>query len=380
MKMRSLFIAALLVGGFVYVTTHNSPLRRAFSSGDLPSWSEPTVAYSAGLTADEQNNIEIYKNCKDSVAYITSTVIQRNYFFGDYQSTALGSGFLINGDGQILTNNHVVSGSSQVEVTLPDQSSYTAEILDRDQVNDLALIKITPKKKLTFLNLGDSDRIQVGQKVLAIGQPLGLDGTLTVGVISTLHRDIPDENNRKLEGMIQTDAAINPGNSGGPLLDSSGNVIGINTAIYGQNGNIGIGFAMPINRAKTMLEAIRSGKKIVPAGPLGVHIVDYVQGEFAQALNLPSSGGILLYDVAGAAKVAGLRGASREEIVGNYRVAVGGDLVTAIDGKPVKDRNAIQQAISSKHAGDLLTLTIYRDGHSMDVKVTLAAETSDARF
>jgi len=377
-----LLIAALLVGGFVYLTSHpDSRLRRTFSTGELPSWSEPTVAYSAGLTADEQNNIDIYKSCKDSVVYITSTVITRG-FFGNYQSQALGSGFLINADGQILTNNHVVSGSSQVEVTLPDQSTYKAEILDRDQVSDLALIKITPKKKLTFLNLGDSDRIQVGQKVLAIGQPLGLDGTLTVGVISTLHRDIEGENNRRLEGMIQTDAAINPGNSGGPLLDSSGNVIGINTAIYGPNGNIGIGFAMPINRAKTMLEAIRTGKRIVPAGHLGVTPVGYVTGDFAEELHLPLSGGILLWEVIRGtpAESAGLRGASREVIIGNYRVPVGGDLITAIDGKPIKDKDAITRATSAKHAGDPLTLTIYRDGRSMDVKVTLGAETPAERF
>ena len=381
MRFRSVFIAALLVGGFVYLTSHpNSQLRRAFSRGDLPTWSEPTVAYSAGLTSDEQNNIDIYKAAKDSVVYITSTVIQRG-FFGSYQSQALGSGFLINSDGQILTNNHVVSGSSQVEVTLPDQSTYKAEILDRDQVSDLALIKIVPKKKLTFLNLGDSDRIQVGQKVLAIGQPLGLDGTLTVGVISTLHRDIEGENNRKLEGMIQTDAAINPGNSGGPLLDSAGNVIGINTAIYGPNGNIGIGFAMPINRAKIMLEAIRTGKHIVPAGFLGVTIVGYVAGDIATELKLPSTGGILIDEVrpGTVAQKAGLHGASRETIVGNYRVPVGGDLVTAIDGKPVKNQSAITQAISAKHAGDTMVLTVYRDGRNMDLKVTLG-EAQEERF
>jgi S1-C subfamily serine protease len=382
MKLRTLLFAALLVGGFVYITSHNAPLRHAFSTGELPTWSEPSVAYSAGLTADEQNNIDIYKSCKDSVVYITSTVIQRG-FFGAYQSQALGSGFLINADGQILTNNHVVSGSSQVEVTLPDQSVYKATILDRDQVNDLALIKITPKRKLTFLNLGDSDHIQVGQKVLAIGQPLGLDGTLTVGVISTLHRDIEGEDNRKLEGMIQTDAAINPGNSGGPLLDSSGNVIGINTAIYGPNGNIGIGFAMPINRAKTMLEAIRTGKRILPAGPLGVVPVTYVAGDIAEELHLPSSGGVLIWEVRPGtpAQGAGLRGSNREVIVGNYRVPAGGDLITAIDGKPVKDKDAIQRAISTKHAGDLMVLTIYRDGHSMDVKVTLGeSQTREERF
>jgi S1-C subfamily serine protease len=382
MRFRTLLLAALMVGAFVYVTSRSdSPIRNVFSAHELPNWSEPVAA--ATLTPDEQNNIDIYKSNKDNVVYITSTVIQRTWF-GDYKSTGLGSGFLISAEGEILTNNHVVSGSSQVEVTLPDQSTYKAEILDRDQVNDLALIKIAPKHKLGFLRLGDSDGIQVGQKVLAIGQPLGLDGTLTVGVISSLHRDIDGENNRKLEGMIQTDAAINPGNSGGPLLDSSGNVIGINTAIYGNgnNGNIGIGFAMPINKAKAMLEAIRSGKKVLPAGKIGVSLVGYVAGDIAEELRLPVSGGLLIDQVVAGTPAAngGLRGSNREVRVGNFRVPIGGDLITAVDGKPVKDQQAVNRAISSKHAGDVLTLTVYRDGHSMDVKVNLAAEAEQERF
>jgi S1-C subfamily serine protease len=376
MKFRSLLLATLLVGGFVYLTTRSgSPIRAVFTDHELPSWSEPVSA--ATLTPDEQNNIDIYKNNKDNVVYITSTVIQRTWFGGTYPSQALGSGFLISADGQILTNNHVVSGSSQVEVTLPDRSTYKAQILDRDQVNDLALIKIEPKRKLGFLHLGDSDAIQVGQKVLAIGQPLHLDGTLTVGVISSLHRTIDGEDNRRLEDMIQTDAAINPGNSGGPLLDSSGNVIGINTAIYGSNGNIGIGFAMPINKAKAMLEAIRSGKKIIPAGQyIGVTIIGFVGGDLAQALRLPASGGLLVEQVhAGTpAARAGLRGATRDVVVGNWEVPVGGDLITAVDGKPVKDEQAVSRAVASKHAGDILTLTIFRDGHTMDVKITLGGE------
>jgi S1-C subfamily serine protease len=376
MKMRSLLIAALLVGGFVYVTTQaDSPLRRALSPGsnDAPLWSGPTIAESAGLGSDEQNNIDIYKNAKDSVAYITSTVTQRNIFFGDYSQRELGSGFLIDSEGRILTNYHVISGSSRVEVSLPsDRSTYPAQILARDKVNDLALIKIEPKRKVTFLNLGDSDRLQVGQKVLAIGQPLALDGTLTVGVVSSLRRDIQGENNNNLEGMIQTDAAINQGNSGGPLLDSSGNVIGINTAIYGPNGNIGIGFAMPINRAKAMLENIRSGKRIAPAQSLGAQGF-MVSGDFAQALGLPTSGGLLISSIyrGSAAANAGLRGARDEKIVGNYQVPTGGDLITSVDGKPVEDRDTIPRAISKKHAGDPLELTILRDGKSVSVKVTL---------
>src|SRR5580693_1065958 len=254
MRFRTLLLAALLVRGFLYITAHpNSVIRRAIAPAAGPAWSEPQVAHGAGLTSDEQNNIDIYKSSKDRVVYITSTVYQRTFFFGLEQGKALGSGFIITPEGQIVTNHHVISGSSEVEVTLPDQSTYKATSLVKDPQDDLALIKIEPKKKLPFLPLGDSDHVQVGQKVLAIGQPFGLKGTLTVGVISSIGVDIRGESNEAMEGMIQTDAAINSGNSGGPLLDSQGSVIGINTAIFGQNGNIGIGFAMPINRAKLML-------------------------------------------------------------------------------------------------------------------------------
>jgi S1-C subfamily serine protease len=375
MRLRTLLLAALLVGGFVYLTTRtDSPIREVFSGGNSPLWNGPTVTHSAGLGADEQNNIDIYKSAKDSVVYITSTVIQRTFFY-DIPSQALGSGFLLNADGQILTNNHVISGSSQVEVTLPDQSKYKAQILYRDRTNDLALVKIDPKKKLPHLNLGDSDHLQVGQKVLAIGDPFGLDGTLTVGVISALGRPIRGENNRDLEGMIQTDAAINSGNSGGPLLDSQGNVIGINTAILGPNGgNVGIGFAMPINRAKTMLDDFRVGRNVAPPAKLGVSMVP-VAGDLAQALHLPASGGFLIQGVGrgSAAERAGLRGPTQAVVIGNDQIYVGGDLITAVEGKPVgEDQDAIGRAISRKHAGDTLTLTVYRGGRSVDVKVTLA--------
>jgi putative serine protease PepD len=380
--MRTLFIAALLVGGFVYLTSRNdSPLRRAFAPNDSPLWSGPNTAHSAGLGSDEQNNIDVYKNARESVVYVTSTVVQRNFFFGDQVARELGSGFIVNAGGEILTNNHVISGSQKVEVMLPDQTRYPATILARDPPNDLALIKIQPKHSLRFLSLGDSDRIQVGQKVLAIGQPLGLEGTLTTGIVSSLGRTIGSENGRELEGMIQTDAAINQGNSGGPLLDSSGTVIGINTAIYSQSGgSIGIGFAMPINRAKTMLDAYRSGKNLEPAGPLGISML-YISGDWAEALRLPSSGGILVDTVrqGTSAAQAGLRGGDRDVIVGNYRVRVGGDLITAVEGKSVNSEDALARAISRKHAGDALDLTIYRNGRSIDVKVTLSAA-AEARF
>ena len=368
MKLRTLFITLLLVVGFVYwTTTPNSPFRR--DSG--PLWSGPSVAHSAGLGSDEQNNIDIYKNAKESVAYITSTVLQRTFFFEVVPTRALGSGFVINSDGQILTNNHVISGSSQVEVTLPDQSRYKAKILVRDSADDLALIQIEPKKKLTYLRLGDSDPLQVGQKVLAIGNPFGFAGTLTVGVVSSLGRDIQSENN-KLEGMIQTDAAINEGNSGGPLLDSQGNVIGINTAIYGPNGgNVGIGFAMPINRAKTMLEGFRSGKNF-GRPRLGISTV-YIAGDLAEELHLPATGGLLIQEVGSgsAAASAGLRGYQSVVVVGNQRLGIGGDLITAIDGKAVTEPDAVTRTLAKKHPGDIISLKVFRGGRTIDLQVKL---------
>jgi S1-C subfamily serine protease len=271
----------------------------------------------------------------------------------------------------------VISGSSDVEVTMPpDQSRYKARILMRDHGHDLALIQIDPKKKLTsFLKLGDSDNLQVGQKVLAIGNPFGLAGTLTTGIVSSLHRKIQGEDQADMEDMIQTDAAINSGNSGGPLLDSQGSVIGINTAIYGPNGgSVGIGFAMPINRAKAMLGDFRSGKR--PASStIGVSTY-LISGDWADALHLPRTGGLLIGQVArgSPAGVAGLRGGTQVVRIGNGLLRVGGDLITAVDGKKVEEENAITRAVALKHAGDSLDLTVWRDGRTMDVKVTLAEQ------
>jgi S1-C subfamily serine protease len=382
MRLRTLLITALLVAGFLYVTTKSdSPLRRAFAPDNSPLWNSSNTAHSAGLGADEQNTIDIYKTAHDSVVYVTSTIVERNWMF-EQVGKALGSGFIVNPNGEILTNNHVVSGSRQLEVMLPDQKRYDARILARDPTNDLALIKIEPKQSLRALPLGDSDRLQVGQKVLAIGQPLGLEGTLTTGIVSSLGRTIDGDNNRELEGMIQTDASINQGNSGGPLLNSAGEVIGIDTAIYTPSGgSIGIGFAMPINRAKSMLEAVRSGKGVAqPAGPIGIQTM-YVSGDYADALRLPASGGILVQTVRRGtpAAEAGLHGGAREVILAGYPVYTGGDLITAIEGKPVTAEDALVRAISRKHAGDTLDLTVLRDGRTMDIKIRLG-EAPDSRF
>jgi S1-C subfamily serine protease len=376
MRLRIFVITALLVSGFLLVTTKTDwGQRRILNpvSSATPLWSGPSSTHAIGLSSDETNNIDIYKSSHLATVNITSTVYRRTIFWEIYPSKDQGSGFLISSDGKILTNNHVVANERQLEVTLTDQSRYKAQLLSRDEANDLALLQITPRGKLPALHLGDSDALQVGQKVLAIGNPFGLEGTLTTGIVSSLGRSIRGENERTLEGLIQTDAAINPGNSGGPLLDSAGNVVGINTAILGPNGgNIGIGFAMPINRAKLMLDDFQAGRK---RPKLGVSVVP-IAGDYADALSLPTQGGLLIQEVDpdSPAAHAGLRGGRQEVQIGNAQVSVGGDLIMSIDGKPVDRDDAISRALARKRSGDPLELTIFRNGKTINVKVRLGEE------
>ena len=374
---RPFFWAILLVAGFLYVTSvAHWDLGRAWqpmrSAGRL--WSEPASAETAGFSADEQNNIGIYKNARDATVNITSVVYREDWFFRVVPAEGTGSGFIIKPTGEILTNNHVVSGGAaraDLTVTLADKKVYKAKVLGTDPRNDLALIRIDTGRKLPSLPLGNSDTLVVGQKVLAIGNPFRFEGTLTTGVVSSLGRTIDTEENRRLEGMIQTDAAINPGNSGGPLLDSHGNVIGINTAIYGQQGSIGIGFAMPINRAKSMLEEFQQHGTISRPS-LGIRTV-YVAGDLAGMLELPSQGGLLIQTVerGSAAEAAGLRGPSRMVIVGGFQLGIGGDLILAADGQNIEDNNTLPSLLNRKRGGDMIELTIYRNGQTQKLRVKL---------
>ena len=376
MRLRIFVITALLVGGFLFLTTKPDWGQRRILdpiAGSGPLWSGPSLTHATSLGSDENNNIDIYKAAHIATVNITSTVYRRSIFWEVYPSKDQGSGFLISPDGKILTNSHVVANERQLEITLPDQSHYKARLLSRDESNDVALLQIEPRTKLPSLHLGDSDGLQVGQKVLAIGNPFGLEGTLTTGIVSSLGRTIRGENERTLEGLIQTDAAINPGNSGGPLLDSAGNVVGINTAILGPNGgNIGIGFAMPINRAKLMMDDFQAGRK---RPKLGVSVVQ-VSGDYADALSLPSRGGLLIQEVDAdsPASRAGLRGGKQEVQIGNAQVLVGGDLIMSIDGQPVEHDDAISRALARKRAGDTLELTIFRNGRTVNVRVKLGEE------
>ena len=333
-------------------------------------WSNPARVNGAGLSADELNNIDIYKKARLATVYITSTTVQRDIFFQAYTSQNLGSGVIVNDDGFILTNYHVISGGRQIQVTLDDQTRYNAEALDIDRSDDLALIKIKPRKKLAYLSLGDSDRLQVGQKVLAIGNPFGLEGTLTAGVVSSIGRSIQANEGSRLEGMIQTDAAINGGNSGGPLLDSATSVIGINTAILGEK-NIGIGFALPINRAKALLDDYRAGR-VTERPHLGATTVP-IAGDLANALGLPASGGLLIQQVqpGSSADAAGLRSAQQVVVSGNERLGIGGDLIVEADGQPAQREDSLVRILSRKRVGDALNLTILRNGRTMHVRVKL---------
>lgn len=375
MRSRILLIAALLVAAFVYVTSFTQwkfgRLLNPMRSSAEPMWTGPNTARSANLNSDELENIEIYRSAHSAVVNITSTVYRRGWFLEVIPQQGSGSGFLLDDSGRILTNNHVISGSQELEVTLTDETKYRARVLVRDAGNDIALLKITPRKKLPYLRLGDSEPLQVGQKVLAIGNPFGLEGTLTTGIISSVGRSLRDETGRTLEGMIQTDAAINPGNSGGPLLDSHGNVIGINTAIYGPGSNIGIGFALPINRAKRMLTEYADKGRFAPPR-LGVGVL-FVAGDLAEALELPREGGLLVTEVerGSAAEEAGIRGARRIVVVGNYEIPVGGDLIMALDGRAVESRNDLTNAMNRKRPGEKLEVTVYRSGRTQKLQVTL---------
>jgi S1-C subfamily serine protease len=379
--LRTLFWSLAIVAAFFAAVrlapVHSSSLMsssRAWSSptSSSPIWSGPASAASA-YTSDEQNNIDVYRDAHSATVNITSKAYRQNWFMELYPVQGAGSGFIISADGEILTNNHVVRGSTELTVTLSDKKFYKARVLGVDEGHDLALIKIETGGKLPSLHLGDSDNVVVGQKVLAIGNPFGYGGTLTTGVVSSLDRSIQTEDsNQPLEGMIQTDAAINPGNSGGPLLNSHGDVIGINTAIVGQ-GNIGIGFAMPISRAKSMLEGYQKSGHVSPP-TLGIREV-YVSDDLAEMLEMPKRAGLLIQQVerGSAADTAGLRGPRQTVIVGNYPLGIGGDLIVAIDGQAVQDGDLLKRIMNRKHGGDMIEFTVMRNGRQEKIQVKLGS-------
>ncbi len=327
-----------------------------------------------GLSPEEQLVISVYKRASPGVVHITSTAIAYDFFFNPVPQRGTGSGFVVDDRGYILTNNHVVEEADSLEVTLTDKSKASAKLVGRDPSNDLAVIKINvPKEKLFPLKLGNSDTLQVGQTAIAIGNPFGLDRTVTRGVVSSVGRMLRSESGRQIRGVIQTDAPINPGNSGGPLLNSRGEVIGINSAIYTPSGgSVGIGFAIPVNTAKRLLpQLIAKGRVSHPW--LGVAGLD-ITPEAAKALKLPAQQGILVVQVSpkGPAARAGIRGSTKRTRVGNTLVSVGGDIIVAVDGHKVSSIDEMTAYLDGERkVGDEVKMDLLRDGRSLSLAVRL---------
>lgn len=333
------------------------------------------------LTDDERNNVAIYQKASPSVVNVISTVITRDFFLNPVPREGSGSGSIIDSRGHIMTNNHVIRDAQKLEVTLADGSKWPAKLVGTDPDNDLAVIKInTPQEKLSPLPFGDSQKLQVGQKVLAIGNPFGLGLTLTTGIISSLGRTIRSEVGTTIEDVIQTDASINPGNSGGPLLNSEGQIIGINTAILSPTGvSVGIGFAIPVNTAKRIAaELIAKGFVSYPYIGAVVHTII---PQFAKALGLKSDKGAMVVEVTpgGPADKAGLKGANKQAQIGNFLHPVDGDIIIQADHLEVKDAEGLIKYLRERKIGAVVSLKIIREGKIRNVKVTLQERPRDFR-
>ena len=379
-RERLILIALILVLGAFWVGARYGPrqpqdveARRNSqnSKGLAPATASPERSVS--LTEDEAINVRIYREASPAVANILTKATEYDFFMDPVPVEGAGSGFVIDPKGYILTNYHVVAGAQTIEVILGDKTRSPAKFVGADQRNDVALIKIDPKgKQLTALTLGDSSKLQVGQKVLAIGDPFGFQSTLTTGVVSALGRTVQTSETTFIDAAIQTDASINRGNSGGPLIDTHGEVIGINSAIYTPSGTAaGIGFAIPINTAKLIAnDLITEGK--VRRAYLGVQTIP-VAGWLAEALDLPVQEGLLVEETTkgSPAAAAGIRGGDRAAQAGMRRIMIGGDVIVGLDGQKVANQFDINVVLNRKRPGDTVTVTVYRGAKKLDIPVKL---------
>ncbi|MGA9388959.1 MAG: trypsin-like peptidase domain-containing protein [Candidatus Sulfotelmatobacter sp.] len=373
--IRPAIFALVIAGAFFYFTTWRSNSRSSMlhPTDWLPHPAQVEITEAAGndgLDSEEQNNILVYRKNIPSVVNVTSRAMTFDFFYGLVPQEGQGSGFVIDKDGHILTNYHVVAKARQVEVTLHNRKKYIATVVGTDPAHDLAVIQIKAPDLIPAV-LGDSRNLQVGQKVYAIGNPFGLAGTMTRGIVSSI-RPVREPNGANIDEAIQTDAAINPGNSGGPLMNWHGEVIGINTMILSSvNQNAGIGFAIPINTAKAVLNDLMTlGRVRRPA--LGVRTIP-ISSELANEIGLPADYGLLIVQVipGGSADRAGLRAGSERAYLGNTPIMLGGDLIVAIDGERVEDEDALSQMMNNHRAGDTVKVTIYRNKKKLDVNVSL---------
>jgi S1-C subfamily serine protease len=396
MKLRPVLLVVLLLAGFYYATTHLA------STGALAPWLAALRAPAGATSADgrttleslrpasgafdlteaaaapafdseEQQNIAVYKRALPSVVNITSTAVQFDFFLGPVPQSGQGSGFILNKDGLIMTNNHVIENAQRVEVTLSDKHKYKAAVVTVDKAHDLALLKIDAPSLTPATLAESSSSLVVGQRVYAIGNPFGLSGTMTRGIISAI-RSIRGPQGNPIEDAIQTDASVNPGNSGGPLLNSRGEVIGITTMIAsnGADQSSGIGFAIPINTAKSVLDDFAKYGRV--RRPTLDIVSQQIGPDIAEQIGLPADYGILVERVlpGGAAERAGLHGGTQRAYLGNTPVMLGGDLIVAFDGQEIASTQDLYAAMNARRAGDTVTVTVFRGRKRMDFKVTLS--------
>ncbi|MEX0992633.1 MAG: trypsin-like peptidase domain-containing protein [Solirubrobacterales bacterium] len=357
----ALGVAAGWIGGKKETVVEQSPIAAPAEQGGK------------GLTVHD-----IYKKDAPGVVFIKANVTRRTQspfgFPSEQQGTATGSGFVVDDDGYVLTNAHVVDGADKIEVDFENDETADAKLVGKDVSSDVALLKVdADKKQLHPLKLGDSSDVQVGDPVVAIGNPFGLDRTVTDGIVSALQRQIKAPDNFTISNVIQTDAAINPGNSGGPLLNAQGEVIGINSQIAtagAGGGSIGIGFAIPVNKAKKISDQLRDDGKVEHAflGITGAPI----DSTIAKTVNLPVEKGVLIQQSTGPAKKAGLKGGDTQATLSGQDLALGGDVITKIDGKSVSSMDDVIEVVDSKKPGDTVTLTVLRSGKEKQVEVKLS--------
>jgi S1-C subfamily serine protease len=399
MKLRPVLLVVLILSAFYYVTTHvgstsaftpwlhrvappvaapASGASTAAVKGPMGSFELTEANAAPAYDTEEQQNIAVYKKALPSVVNILSTAVSFDFFYGPVPQQGQGSGFILDKQGHILTNNHVIDNAQKVEVTLSDKHKYKATVVGVDKAHDLALLQINNAPDLQPATLAESTSLTVGQRVYAIGNPFGLSGTMTRGIISAI-RSIHGPGNSPIEDAIQTDAAVNPGNSGGPLLNSRGEVIGITTLIAnnGADQSSGIGFAIPVNTAKAVIaDFAKYGRIRRPSLDISTLAIG---PDIAEQIGLPADYGVLIQRVlpGGAAEKAGLHGGTqRAGYLGNMAVMSGGDLIIAMDGQEIANTQDLAAAMNSHKADDEVTLTIFRGRRKMDVKVKLSDATS----
>jgi S1-C subfamily serine protease len=341
--------------------------------------SSPTASSSSFTSSNSSLSIgQIYKHASPSVVEITVTTggSGNGFQFGGGTSQAQGSGFVYDEQGHIVTDQHVVAGASSISVRFANGASYKATLVGSDASSDLAVIKVNaPSSLLHPLALADSDKVQVGDDVVAIGSPFGLEGTITSGIVSALHRDITAPNNFTITDTIQTDAAINHGNSGGVLLDTSGDVIGVTAQIDSESGgNDGVGFAIPSNTVRSIVSQLMGGGSVQRAY-LGVHI-QTIPSDVASQLNLTAGVEITSVVSSSPAGKAGLKASTGSQVVNGEQYATGGDLITAVNGRPVSSSDTLQTVIAGKKPGTTVKLTVVSGGSTKTVTVKLGSRPS----